>query len=1377
MTGPSLALDSLRAALGAPTAGSPLVLSAMLPGLAFAARIWADVLNSRALPLTDAAMSAGQALIEITGTLDVLTGPEPVTVRLFQPAGSTDPAEVECLVIWEAPRDGWSPAAAYLLPAGESVADTASQTLLRGLSIDGARRVFSSFDFTQNALAAGTPGLLPDWLADHVPDAGLTVIGDLRLPAAVADTLKTVVDLSGALAITANIDVALDNLQLRVSHRFDETSPPSFKPFGNGPEASFEALELTFPIDGWGSALAEARLVAALTGEDVGMDISLGVDLVRSQAVLAATRSQTRPAPSLDWAVSNLAISGGAPQLPFDLGAITLAEIGGSLDLGGKGLTAYSAEFATSKPIGLFGDVITLQPSLHIDVQRGDAPSSNVELFGHWILGSDGDCAIETLIDVSTGDLCARLAEGSSLQLPDFVAKELPDFLVADIQILDIDINGNHETGTFAATLETLGTLGLTVEGELFGVEDIGFAMTYDGQAYSTSGHGVLDMFGAAIGVRFAVAGDAVGLSFALTSLNLSDLAEVFLSALGTKADLGDLALKDLRFDLERPTGNFRVRASLGSPVHLGGDTAWAVDEAIFEAARTGPGAEGLTAALSGVMTLGGIPLALSVDYSDAQTRFKGQTDPAAEVDLTDLLSDVFARFGFSLPPQIPDLRLRNLAFEYNSSTRDWAFSGDSTVAAKVQLGDAEHDIHTRLDLKVGTGADGKRTYAGFLRGELKLGSAMFQVEYDFGDASILKGHWDGSGGALQFSDLAKSHGIEHSLQPPGGMALDLQSAAFEFEIAKSRFVLTAASKYGEAFFIASDVSGQWDFAFGVLLQFSDIPGFPSLGPLNLEDAVLILSTVADDKFAVPGLPNRAAPPGLPLTAGHAFPILTAARPMRLSPGVSVAALLSFGDGSDPILRNLGDLVGSSELLIQATFDETADSASFLSYLNGSLTIAGAGNEKLVLSNVFIKLEAEPLAVLISGSVLIPFDHVTLEATGALAVSENGMQALFQIKAMADGRPAALPSPFGLRGVELDEIDVEVGVIFEPPGVDLGIKGKFNIGGQAPGANEFIVVLELEGEVPNPIYLSTHIQTLSIKEIVTIYSGDSVSQVPAVIDALKAEDLSIYWSEAAGIVLPDGKASQQGFGFNGIVTIGGFSAHAALAVGAAGVSGEAELPPIDWGVFTLTRPTEPTAGGPAPAPRAESIIAPGGVDHRPQQQAPALHEHRRGRDSVRPHQRKGRDRGRGHEPQVQAEGGCRRRLPRRVRLRGRQERLQRALRIRSRHQGRGRPDRDPRDRLRHAVAGRRLPHPVRRQRRRTARRKQHRAGFHADGGRLVRVRGSGPDHAGTDHSGGFRLAQTAPGQDPPADRRQCGRAVQRPVRRGQEAGRGRQEGG
>lgn len=770
MTDPARALDSLRAAIAAPPVAGKVVLSAFLPGLGPPASVWASVLNTDALAIEGAVSPApaGTGPIEIAGMLDVLTGPEAVTVKLFQPAGSTDDSEVECLVIWNAAPDGWSPAGAYLKPPGGSVADTLSQALLRGLAIDGARRIFSSFDFTQNAAAAQMPGLLPDWLGGKAPSAGLTVMGGLRLPAAVTDLLKPLVDISGALAITGNIDVAVDDLQLSVSHEFDPASPPSVKPFGGGPTASLKALAFTFPIDGWGMALAAARLDGALIGEDVGMDVSFSVDLVQSQAVLNATAAEGKAAPSLGWAVSSLGIPGGAPALPFGIADITLAEVGGTFDLGGKGLTAYEAEFSTTKPVTLFGGVISFQPSVFIDVQRGDAPTTDVELFGLWTLDTDGGSNIETLTDVTSGDICARLAEGSRLQLPDFVKKELPDFLLADITILDLDLNGNHKAGTFSVTLETLGTLGLRIEGKTFGVEDIGFAMAYDGTAYATSGHGMLDMFGASIGVRFRIGGGAVSLSFSLASLNLSELAETFLSALGASSDLGDLALADLYLTLQRPGSDqhpwfFTVGARLDAPLTIGGSSSWALEDAAFNASRD---ADGPTAAFTGHLRLAGVAIAVSADFG-AETIFKGAIEQTISIDA--IAADLASQLQVTLPSCVKT----GISFSKIAVT-SWSKSGRLLLECDgiLQVDGAPLVIHLVLDV-----AGGKVTVSG----TLAIGRQNFSLTVaSADDQTSLTASWTGR---ATFSDMISGLGLgADAIGIPSDLEPTFTAATFKWD-------------------------------------------------------------------------------------------------------------------------------------------------------------------------------------------------------------------------------------------------------------------------------------------------------------------------------------------------------------------------------------------------------------------------------------------------------------------------------------------------------------------------------------------------------------------------------------------------------------------
>lgn len=645
-------------------------------------------------------------------------------------------------------------------------------------------------------------------------------------------------------------------------------------------------------------------------------------------------------------------------------------------------------------------------------------------------------------------------------------------------------------------------------------------------------------------------------------TLDLTAVAEKF----GLPDGLPPMTITDFQLAASRD-GSYVVTAILAEHP-IGPDDAFVLSEVDIVIQHSAGTTDVL---VDGLTTIAGVELMFTVAHLDgAWALSAGMADELQEIDFSDFITQLFASFGLTLPASLPSFKLKNLAVQYDLASKSFAFAGDSVTASTITLGTIDHPVDTRLDLTVTTDPDtGARSYTGYLRGTMTLGTATFQIEYDFGEATVLKGSWDGGSGALGFSDLAASHGIDHSLQPPAGLSLALTRAAFEFDTTKGRFLLSGASAQGEAFFIASNANQQWDFAFGILARLTDV--LPHWGSIGIDDAIVVLSTVRDDKFVVPSLPAPPSAASQPLaTARHAFPTL-GERKMKLVPGVSVAALLTLGGDGNPLLKTLSAVAGKSELLVQATLDDETGQASLLSYLEGSLTLVGTGSQKLVLSGVYIQLNPDPFAVMIAGSVLIPFNEVTLEASGALALSDNEMEALFRVKAQQDGKAAALPMPFGLRGVTLDEVDIEVGSVIEPPSVDLGIEGKFNIVGQPVDANDFTIVLALEGEVPDPIYLATHIQSLTVADAIAAETGEAISGLPDLITAIKAEDVSMYWSQSSGTVLPDGTVASEGFGFNGVVEIGSFAAHARLAVSATtGVVGDAELAPIDWSVVKLT---------------------------------------------------------------------------------------------------------------------------------------------------------------------------------------------------------------
>lgn len=590
--------------------------------------------------------------------------------------------------------------------------------------------------------------------------------------------------------------------------------------------------------------------------------------------------------------------------------------------------------------------------------------------------------------------------------------------------------------------------------------------------------------------------------------------------------------------------------------------------------------ADGHEIVFGGVLWVG--ELKFELDYS-ADGTLKGSTSDNVEISVTKAVGEVFELFGFDLPDFLPDVTLENVTISYNTKTKAFDVGGRDKGASQINLGSVTYGIDNAI-LDLGSSIDattGARKYNGFLRGEIMIGGATFEGEFDFGKQAAWKGTWDksASGGSLQFADLAESHGIDHSLKPPNGLALDLDRAAFEYDVWNGRFTLSADSKFGQAFFIVSNANGDWDFAFGIEIKLSDM-NVPAIGGVELKDVILVLSTVKDDNFIVPTLPEVPSA-GTPASNGRTFPNLGTHK-MPLQPGVSVAALLDFNSGD--ILTNFGSAIGKSELLVQAEIKSNTDDAGqttqpsvmFTAWLDGSLTIFGNGSEKLVIMNPRVQLSAagETFGLRLGGTVLIAIQHVTLHATGALEVTDAGMDAVLQVQGESDGKPAELPFPFGLLGVRLTELDIEVGVDFEPPGVELGIQGKFNISGQQPSKNDFAIVLNIEGEVPNPRYLGSHVEHLTIADMVHAYTGNADSiPLPDFLKVIHGDDLSVYWAEEPGIVLPDGTPTQEGFGFDGTLTIGSFTIHAKLAVGtASGVAGDGELPPIDWakGVLKLT---------------------------------------------------------------------------------------------------------------------------------------------------------------------------------------------------------------
>ncbi|HLF26432.1 MAG TPA: hypothetical protein VJG32_08850 [Anaerolineae bacterium] len=649
------------------------------------------------------------------------------------------------------------------------------------------------------------------------------------------------------------------------------------------------------------------------------------------------------------------------------------------------------------------------------------------------------------------------------------------------------------------------------------------------------------------------------------TALNLAELFQAFL---GSQADVPLLSVDELELDYH--SGSFSLACNLAGLWEIP-DTPFFIEDVRVAISEAGGVLN--EALVYGQFRVGSVDISISASHPEpgAGWQFEGRMLPGAQINLTELVTSLVEAFGASPPTaDLPEIVLSDLEISFNTQSKAFTFQAttDAEIPGLVQLGNQVHGVKTTVHITSDINPDTQqRRFRGFLRGEVMFGTAVFQLEYDFNEDNILKASWDSAqGGAVTFNDLTDVHNIDHTLQPPSGMELTLTRASLEFNLTQGRILLSAQSaRFGEAFFIASNANGRWDFVFGILVRLDQIPGFPDTDVLEIESISLLLSTVQDDRFQVPSLPaHPVVLPDMKTTipaTRRTYPAL-GANPIKLRAGVSVAGVLKLAGSSNVLVSNLHQTVGAPEIIIQAVLANPISQSMIFAELLGGVRFS-LGGENLSLSNVVIQFGFSPLSLLLAGSVLVPIQSVTLEATGALAITETEMEALLDVKATQDGQPADLPFPFGLLGVRLSELGVGVGAVFAPPGVDLALEGKFNVIGQPPGINSFTLVMELIEEVPDPLLLSTYIETITVQSLLTAVTGETVSDLPEVLQKISASELSVYWSEEPGLALPDGTLSQAGFGFNGLIEIGSFTAHAELQLSsAAGARGSAELAPI-----------------------------------------------------------------------------------------------------------------------------------------------------------------------------------------------------------------------
>ncbi len=703
--------------------------------------------------------------------------------------------------------------------------------------------------------------------------------------------------------------------------------------------------------------------------------------------------------------------------------------------------------------------------------------------------------------------------------------------------------------------------------------------------------------------IGLSIGGSPKGLSFFSGTLSMDSRA-AFLSTFAksfSTIQLPSVSVSD--FDVSFHSGDkendFDFDFIIDGLWHLGiGGLSLDIEEVDIQLTRT----QGeLGGEISGLINIAGEPFSISASHASPAGgwQFSGNSG-SQSISLTHFVTGLLHSFNVTLPAAVPDLTLQNLYVSFDTHTGSFQFKGDTSVPGKVSLGHTVFDVDTTVDIQIDQDAQsGKHTFTGSFEGNLMIGKAEFKVSYEMGkDVHTFNASWESTNDStLGFNDLADALGITvpktFSPQKDWDKALKkldlgLENAVFVYQVDQDTFILSGKSKhYGQAFFVASKPPEEdsWQFVFGVempqTLQLSKIPVIgDTLKPvdfLTLTNSCIILSSGEFQHFTIPSLPTLSADNNAqPIT-----PMLEGAQ-LNLSSGVSFATTIDFKSSKNEVVEKVNSLLGRDELVMQVTIEK--NQFFLAATLDGSIGIPTGVSSPLTLSDPSVKIDfisGPPTQVTfqISGSFPFHIDHRNLLATGDLSINETQVQATFGIE---DKSGKGLPNPMGLKGVHLDTLDVEMGIFFEPPGLDLGLEGQFHIGEATKPSNDtskekskdkskdttddisddkFAFVMEIVEEVPNPLYLSFHLAEIDMSTAITAFTDNPAPDVPF-FNKLSATDVSFHWAESM-VVLPDGTIAQPGFGFNGNFSILGFTAHAALEVDAQeGISGNAEMAPL-----------------------------------------------------------------------------------------------------------------------------------------------------------------------------------------------------------------------
>lgn len=574
---------------------------------------------------------------------------------------------------------------------------------------------------------------------------------------------------------------------------------------------------------------------------------------------------------------------------------------------------------------------------------------------------------------------------------------------------------------------------------------------------------------------------------------------------------------------------------------------------------------------------------------------FEATESASSEIPLTHLITELAQLFHFNLPFHIPDVTVKSLDLSFHTGTHNFHLSGEIEINLfqEVYPNDGkdrssknsgigpiqEGKLQIEIDLTKNTDT-GKHDFIMNLSGSATIGGNELTLSaQDIGRKDWeFTLDWQKEENGAGFDLMSIVHLFDKAVNTPedfkdklvnNKLLVDQLHMHYEHGVDKSEKETGRPSAFNVSvkldendsdlglILAGNKVDEKWDFLFGGYYEKKeDVPKFKDHKiDFDIESIWFLVNTADEKGGQWPPLPDN-------------FPHSLSQH--ELKKGVMVAAALDIVKDGPEVLKKIHDFLPKGEdgkkissLSLLLEISENPVGIQIEALLNGSICIPTEKGHYLEIKDACLLFQAPNLKLSIQGEIDTIINDRVIVAQGGLDVGLDGIDERIVIQSDKG------ISLFDLKGVLFKELGFEIGVDFEPPGVRLGILGKFQLEGEQK-TDEVGVVMEFVGPVPNPEYLDLKFAELDFTKVLELFPGSSAHGHKVIgKKLLKIEDASLNWAEKA-LTLPDGKSVTPGFGFHGLFELFDWGAYFALdAHPQTGISGKGLLSPLKIGPLSI----------------------------------------------------------------------------------------------------------------------------------------------------------------------------------------------------------------